>query len=182
MEVSLASSVMEAELSEDTQSLVTSSPALPLPHGPYQPASGFFYSSAALREICDIWDRYGSGLTNVHGSTGDLVLLGTKTDALEAIFAEYSSRGWDLGGSGSALRTPSCCVGPGRCEWTNYDTLDLNYALTQEFRMRSTGRCLHTNSKIKMSGCACDCVASIARADMSIIGTWKGKIEVNRTR
>jgi len=34
--------------------------------------------------------------------------------------------------------------------------------------------------KIKMSGCACDCVASIARADMSIIGTWKGHIEVNQ--
>ena len=96
--------------------------------------SGFFYTSAALREICDIWDKYGSGLTNVHGSTGDLVLLGTKTEALEAIFAEYSSRGWDLGGSGSALRTPSCCVGPGRCEWSNYDTLDLAYALTQEFQ------------------------------------------------
>jgi sulfite reductase alpha subunit len=34
--------------------------------------------------------------------------------------------------------------------------------------------------KIKVSACANDCVASIARADFSIIGTWKGKIEVNQ--
>ena len=26
--------------------------------------SGFFYTSKALREICDVWDKYGSGLTN----------------------------------------------------------------------------------------------------------------------
>ena len=71
--------------------------------------SGFFYTSKALKEICDIWDKYGSGLTNMcMASTGDLVLLGTKTEHLENIFAEYSSRGWDLGSSGSALRTPSC--------------------------------------------------------------------------
>ena len=34
--------------------------------------------------------------------------------------------------------------------------------------------------KIKSSGCACDCVAAIARADMSIIGTWKGDIQIDQ--
>ena len=34
--------------------------------------------------------------------------------------------------------------------------------------------------KIKSSGCACDCVAAIARADMSIIGTWKGDILIDQ--
>lgn len=142
--------------------------------------SGFFYTSKALREICDIWDKYGSGLTNMHGSTGDIVLLGTKTDALEAIFAEYSSRGWDLGGSGSDLRTPSCCVGPGRCEWTNYDTLDLIYNLTQEFQDELHRPMFSYKFKIKAAGCACDCVASIARSDFSIIGTWKGDIKIDQ--
>ena len=31
--------------------------------------------------------------------------------------------GFDLGGSGSVVRTPSCCVGPARCEWACFDTL-----------------------------------------------------------
>lgn len=142
--------------------------------------SGFFYTSNALREVCDIWDRYGSGLTNMHGSTGDLVLLGTNTENLEALFAEYSSRGWDLGGSGSALRTPSCCVGPARCEWSNIDTLDITHSLTQEFQDEMHRPAFPYKFKFKTAGCAVDCIASIARADCSIIGTWKGKIAVNQ--
>lgn len=142
--------------------------------------SGFYYSTKALREICDIWDKYGSGLTNVHGSTGDLVLLGTKTEVLEDIFAEYSSRGWDLGGSGSAMRTPSCCLGPSRCEWSNIDTMEMCYALTQEFQDELHRPSFPYKFKIKIAGCAVDCVASIARADCSIIGTWKGKIAVDQ--
>ncbi len=34
--------------------------------------------------------------------------------------------------------------------------------------------------KFKTVGCAVDCNASIARADCSIIGTWKGKIAVDQ--
>lgn len=142
--------------------------------------SGFFYTTKALREICDIWDKYGSGLTNMHGSTGDIILLGTDTANLEAIFAEFSSRGWDLGGSGSAMRTPSCCIGPARCEWANIDTLDICYQLTQEFQDELHRPAWPYKFKIKVAGCATDCVAAIARADCSIIGTWKGPILVDQ--
>ena len=55
------------------------------------PAS-WFYTSDAIRNICDIWERHGSGLTNMHGSTGDIILLGTKTDELEATFQENSPK------------------------------------------------------------------------------------------
>ncbi|GMR03389.1 MAG: dissimilatory-type sulfite reductase subunit alpha [Thermodesulfovibrionia bacterium] len=142
--------------------------------------SGWFYTTKALREICDIWDKYGSGLTNLHGSTGDLMLIGTNTESLEALFAELSSRGWDLGGSGSAMRTPSCCIGQARCEWSNYDTMDVTYNLTQEFQDELHRPAWPYKFKIKASGCACDCVAAIARADLSIIGTWKGNIQIDQ--
>jgi sulfite reductase alpha subunit len=142
--------------------------------------SGFFYKTDALREVCDIWDKYGSGLTNMHGSTGDLVLLGTTTDALEPIFAEYSSRGWDLGGSGSAMRTPSCCIGAARCEWSNIDTMGICNEMTQRFQDELHRPAFPYKFKIKVAGCACDCVAAIARADCSIIGTWKGKIAIDQ--
>ena len=62
--------------------------------------SGWFYTSDALRTLCGIWERHGSGLTNMHGSTGDLVFLGTKTDELEPAFKELTDAGFDLGGSG----------------------------------------------------------------------------------
>ncbi|MFZ5592262.1 MAG: sulfite reductase, dissimilatory-type subunit alpha, partial [Bacillota bacterium] len=96
--------------------------------------SGWFYTTKALRDLMKIWDKYGSGLTNMHGSTGDIILLGTVTDNLQPAFDEFSDLGWDLGGSGSDLRTPSCCVGPARCECACIDTLDLCYDLTQEFQ------------------------------------------------
>ncbi|HIJ59756.1 MAG TPA: dissimilatory-type sulfite reductase subunit alpha [Nitrospirae bacterium] len=142
--------------------------------------AGLFYKASFLKEMCDIWEKYGSGLTNFHGSTGDLILLGTKTEALEPIFTEFSSRGWDLGGSGSAMRTPSCCVGPARCEWSNINTLDITYAITQEFQDEMHRPAFPYKFKFKTVGCAVDCNAAIARADCSIIGTWKGKIDINQ--
>jgi sulfite reductase alpha subunit len=144
--------------------------------------SGYFYKSSDLRTVCDIWDKYGSGLTNMHGSTGDMVLLGTVSENLESIFAEFSSRGWDLGGSGSALRTPSCCVGAARCEWSNIDTMAITYAITQEFQDEMHRPAFPYKFKFKTAGCACDCIASIARADCSIIGTWKGSIAVDQAQ
>jgi len=64
-----------------------------------QPA-GWYYSTDALRKICDIWERHGSGLTNMHGSTGDIILLGTVTDELEPVFDELQKIDFDIGGSG----------------------------------------------------------------------------------
>lgn len=34
--------------------------------------------------------------------------------------------------------------------------------------------------KIKCAGCPNDCVASVARADMSIIGTWRDNIRIDQ--
>ncbi len=69
--------------------------------------AGWFYTTEALRSICDLWERHGSGLTNLHGSTGDIILLGTRTEELEATFSELTQAGFDLGGSGSVIRTPT---------------------------------------------------------------------------
>lgn len=144
------------------------------------PPSGFFYTSQALRDICDIWDKYGSGLTNTHGSTGDLILLGTQTDKLESIFSELTAKGWDLGGSGSSLRTPSCCVGMARCEFANIDTMNICHELTHEFQDELHRPAFPYKFKIKISGCANDCTASVARADLSIIGTWRDTIRIDQ--
>jgi sulfite reductase alpha subunit len=143
--------------------------------------AGWFYKTDALRTLCDIWDKHGSGLTNLHGSTGDAILLGTTTDHLQPCFNDLSEAGFDLGGSGSALRTPSCCVGPGRCEWACVDSLDLCYNLTMSFQDEIHRPMFPYKFKIKISACPNDCVAAIARADFSVIGTWKGDIAIDQT-
>ncbi len=69
---------------------------------------GKFYTTEYLRAVMNIWEMRGSGLTNMHGSTGDVVLLGTFTEQLEEIFFEMTHKlNTDLGGSGSNLRTPA---------------------------------------------------------------------------
>jgi sulfite reductase alpha subunit len=145
-----------------------------------QPA-GWFYTSDVLRKLCDIWEKHGSGLTNMHGSTGDIVFLGTRTEELEPIFSELTELGFDLGGSGSDVRTPSCCCGKARCEWACYDTMALTYFLTMHYQDELHRPAFPYKWKFKMSGCPNDCVASVARADMSIIGTWRDDIQINKT-
>ena len=138
--------------------------------------SGWFYTSTSLRTLCDIWERHGSGLTNMHGATGDIVFLGTKTDELEPTFKELTAAGFDLGGSGSSLRTPSCCVGEARCEWSCFDTMRACHNITMAYQDEMHRPPFPYKFKLKFSGCPNDCVASIARADLSIIGIWKDDI------
>lgn len=145
-----------------------------------QPA-GLYYTSEYLRQLCDIWEMRGSGLTNMHGSTGDIILLGTVTPQLEEIFYELTHKmSTDLGGSGSNLRTPSCCLGESRCEWACYDTQELCYQLTMEYQDELHRPAFPYKFKFKFDGCPNGCVASIARADMSFIGTWRDDIRIDQ--
>ena len=143
--------------------------------------SGMYYSTAKLRAICDLWQKYGSGMTNMHGSTGDLVLLGTTTPNLEPLFYELTHNlNQDLGGSGSNLRTPSCCLGKSRCEWACIDTQAVCYAMTMKYQDEIHRPAFPYKFKFKFSGCPNDCVASIARSDLSVIGTWRDNIRIDQ--
>ena len=142
--------------------------------------SGWFYTSDTIRKICDIWEKHGSGITNFHGSTGDMVLLGCRTKVLEDVFAELTNIDFDLGGSGSNVRTPSCCNGPARCEWACYDTMKMCYDVTQHFQDELHRPAFPYKWKFKFAGCGNDCVASIARSDLAVIGTWKDEIKIDQ--
>lgn len=145
-----------------------------------QPA-GKFYTTKFLRDLCDLWEMRGSGLTNMHGATGDIILLGTTTPQLEEIFYELTHNlNNDLGGSGSNLRTPETCLGGSRCEWACYDTQELCYQLTMEYQDELHRPAFPYKFKFKFDGCPHGCVASIARSDMSFIGTWRDEIRIDQ--
>ncbi len=145
-----------------------------------QPSSKF-YSTEYLRQICELWERRGSGLTNMHGSTGDIILLGTTTPQLEEVFWELTDNlDQDLGGSGSNLRTPSCCIGKARCEFACYDTQAICTDFTMEYQDELHRPAFPYKFKFKFDGCPNGCVASIARSDMSIIGTWRDDIRIDQ--
>ena len=143
--------------------------------------SSKFYTTELLRKLCDLWEKRGSGMTNFHGSTGDLVLLGTRTEELEPLFFELTHElNWDLGGSGSNLRTPANCIGKSRCEWACYDTDAVCYAMTMKYQDEIHRPAFPYKFKFKFSGCPNDCVASIARSDLAAIGTWRDAIRINQ--
>lgn len=142
--------------------------------------SGWFYTTEKLRQLCTVWDKHGSGLTNMHGATGDIILLGAPTSALQPCFDDLAEIGFDLGGSGSDMRTPSCCVGPGRCEYACIDTLDVLYDVTMEYQNELHRPMFPYKSKIKVSGCPNDCVAAVPRSDIAVLGTWRDNIQVDQ--
>jgi sulfite reductase alpha subunit len=143
--------------------------------------TGKYYTSEQLRKVCDIWEEHGSGLTNMHGSTGDIILLGTWTDNLEPCFQDLAHiANMDIGGSGSALRTPASCLGMSRCEWACIDSQNLVLDLTRTFQDELHRPAWPYKFKFKCSACPNDCVAAVARADCSIVGTWRDNIRIDQ--
>ena len=143
--------------------------------------SGKYYKTDYLRQLMDIWQLRGSGITNMHGATGDIIFLGTTTPQLEEIFYELThNMNQDLGGSGSNLRTPADCLGTSRCEYACYDTNALCYFLTQTYQDELHRPAFPYKFKFKMDGCPNCCVASIARSDMAFVGTWKDEIRIDQ--
>lgn len=144
-----------------------------------QPA-GKYYNTKFLRELCDLWDMRGSGLTNMHGTTGDIVFLGTSTQQLEEIFFELTHNiNVDLGGSGSNLRTPASCLGDSRCEFACYDAQDICYQLTMDYQDELHRPAFPYKFKFKFDGCPNGCVAAMARSDFAMVGTWKDDIKID---
>jgi dissimilatory sulfite reductase alpha subunit len=145
-----------------------------------QPASKY-YSTENLRGLMQLWDKHGSGMTNMHGSTGDIILLGCRTEALEPFFYELThDLKQDLGGSGSNLRTPANCLGESRCEWSCYDTEEACHHLTMHYQDEIHRPAFPYKFKFKFSGCPNDCVAAAARSDFAVIGNWKDDIQMDQ--
>ena len=94
-----------------------------------QPAPGLHYNTKMLRDLCDTWEKHGSGLIALHGQTGDIMLQGIEEAKVQECFDEINQAGWDLGGAGAAMRSAASCVGPARCEHACYDTLKLHLTL-----------------------------------------------------
>lgn len=145
-----------------------------------QPPPGMHYTTKVLRELCDIWERNGSGLIALHGQSGDIMLQGTTMATVQQTFDELNKAGWDLGGAGPAMRTSMSCVGPARCEQACYDTLGLHRKVINHFLDGMHRPSYPYKFKFKFPGCPNDCVNSIQRSDFAVIGTWRDAIQIDQ--
>lgn len=144
-----------------------------------QPAPGLHYNTKMLRDLCDTWEKHGSGLIALHGQTGDIMLQGIEEANVQECFDEINQAGWDLGGAGAAMRSATSCVGPARCEYACYDTLKLHYRTLTHFISEVHRPQYNYKFKFKFSGCPNDCTNSIFRSDMAVIGMWRDAIRVD---
>jgi sulfite reductase alpha subunit len=144
-----------------------------------QPPAGMHYTTKLLRDFCDVWQKYGSGLIAFHGQSGDIMLQGISTANVQPAFDEINEMGFDLGGAGPAVRTSMSCVGAARCEQSCYDEGRALRTVVNAFLDDMHRPALPYKFKFKFSGCPNDCVNSIQRADMAVIGTWRDNIRTD---
>ncbi|MDE1981789.1 MAG: dissimilatory-type sulfite reductase subunit alpha [Betaproteobacteria bacterium] len=143
------------------------------------PAPGMHYNTDVLRKMCDIWERHGSGLIAFHGQSGDIMFQGATTENVQKAFDEINELGFDLGGAGPAVRTSMSCVGHARCEQSCFDEARAHRTVVNNFLDDIHRPSLPYKFKFKFSGCPNDCMNSIQRADMSVIGTWRDNIQTD---
>lgn len=144
-----------------------------------QPPAGMHYNTAALRKMTDIWEKHGSGLIAFHGQSGDIMFQGATTANVQPAFDELNEMGFDLGGAGPAVRTSMSCVGAARCENSCYDEAQAHRTVLNNFLDDMHRPSLPYKFKFKFSGCPNDCMNSIQRADMAVIGTWRDNIRTD---
>ncbi len=145
-----------------------------------QPPAGMHYDTATMRKLCDIWEKYGSGLIAFHGQSGDIMFQGIKTENVQPAFDAFNEIGFDLGGAGAGVRTSMSCVGAARCEQSCYNEqkahrLTINSLLEEMHRPA-----LPYKFKFKFSGCANDCVNASHRSDFAVLGTWADDMQVDQ--
>jgi sulfite reductase alpha subunit len=98
---------------------------------------------------------------------------------VQKAFDEFNEMGFDLGGAGPAVRTSMSCVGAARCEQSCYDEAKAHRAVLNTFLDDIHRPSLPYKVKFKFSGCPNDCMNSIQRSDIAVIGTWRDNIRTD---
>jgi sulfite reductase alpha subunit len=104
---------------------------------------------------------------------------GATTENVQKAFDEINEMGFDLGGAGPAVRTSMSCVGAARCEQSCYDEANAQRSVLNTFLDDIHRPSLPYKFKFKFSGCPNDCMNSVQRADMAVIGTWRDNIRTD---
>lgn len=144
------------------------------------PPAGMHYDTKVLRKLCDVWEKYGSGLIAFHGQSGDIMMQGISSANVQPAFDEMNEMGFDLGGAGAGVRTSMSCVGAARCEQSCYDEAKALRMVINNMLDDMHRPSLPYKFKAKFSGCANDCVNASHRSDFAVLGTWKDDIKVNQ--
>lgn len=144
------------------------------------PPAGMHYTTDLIRKFSNTWNKYGSGMIAFHGQSGDIMLIGMDQHKIQECWDDINEMGFDMGGAGPAVRTGMSCVGAARCEQSCANEQKIHRMLVNNFLDDMHRPALPYKFKFKVSGCPNDCMNSIQRSDMAVIGTWRDDIKVNQ--
>ncbi|GIT54657.1 MAG: hypothetical protein Ct9H300mP16_18170 [Pseudomonadota bacterium] len=110
---------------------------------------------------------------------GNIMFIGSTTENTQNFFDEINDYGFDLGGAGPCVRTAMSCVGSSRVNSRVPTSTGfiVNWSTTSP--MTCTAPHCRTSSNSKSRGFPNDCMNSIERADMAVIGTWRDDIRID---
>lgn len=143
---------------------------------------GNFFSTASMRGLCDIADKYAYGLLHLLSTGGDLELLGIPTENLKPAVEEITNLGFDIGSTGDDYRTSEECIGPAKCDLTLYDTLGLRAAWYKRFLDDVQYPRFPHKIKCKFAGCPNDCVRGCQKADIFLCGVYRDAPQVDQQK
>ena len=137
------------------------------------PSAGF-YTTDALRKICDIADEYAQGILHLHANTGTLEIKGIDMKRVYDMVKELNTRvGIDVGSTGDDIRNIESCMGATLCEWDLIDAPAMRDALGRACLEDQQFPRFPHKFKIKISGCPNDATRAVQKADLAFIGVFK---------
>jgi len=141
--------------------------------------SGNFVTSEMLDKLCDLADKYGVGMVHAISTGEDIEIPGIPKEKIRDFIAELRQNGYECGSTGDAFRATTTCVGSALCEYSNLNTEEFRdkfYDMYNDFAKYPT---FPHKVKVKVSGCPIDCGRATQKADIGIVGSWKGAPEVD---
>ncbi len=140
---------------------------------------GGFYTSAQLRTLCDLSQKYAYGLLHLMSNSGDVEILGIPTDNLKALVGELNANGFDVGSTGDDYRNCTECIGSARCDAALVDAMGIRAAWYSRFLDDVQYPRFPHKVKTRISGCPNDCARASQAACFGIIGVFRDAPKIN---
>ncbi|MEM4950180.1 MAG: hypothetical protein QXS75_02440 [Thermoplasmatales archaeon] len=141
--------------------------------------SGNFVTSDMLDKLCELADKYGVGLIHAISTGEDIEIPGIPKERIRDFIAELRQNGYECGSTGDAFRATTTCVGSALCEYSNLNTEEFRDKFYDIYNDLAKYPTFPHKVKVKVSGCPIDCGRATQKADIGIIGSWKGAPEID---
>lgn len=144
--------------------------------------SGNFITSDMLDRFCDFADEYGVGMLHALSTGQNVEIPGIPKEKIKEFVTKFREAGFEIGSTGDAFRNTTTCVGSTLCEYAGFNTMKFRDDFYDRFNDYAKYPTFPYKMKVKVSGCPLDCDRTTQKADIGIVGSWKGAPEVNHEK